>query len=183
MNRSFRSAAAFVFGGLAWWLSTLTLPGAESPAFLRESDWAQSLGAARAAFAGKPTELAAAAFAAYPRQTDWLLQDCGGDLKAWLETPTNADPSAAPWLRRSVAGVSGETGSGSFSLPSTCPCRSKKRNASRPSANTPNRPVSLTFFPSAFARSGSDTTPTSVQSVTSCGPIPMLAAYQSYLQV
>ena len=110
MNRSFRSAAAFVFGGLAWWLSTLTLPGAESPPFQRESDWAQSLGAAKAAFAGKPTELAAAAFAAYPRQTDWLLQDCGGDLKVWLETPTNADPSAAPWLRRSVAAVSGETG-------------------------------------------------------------------------
>jgi hypothetical protein len=84
--------------------------GAEAPAFPSESEWAQSLGAAKAAFAGRPAELAAAAFAAHPRQTDWLLQDCAGDLKVWLETPADAEPSTTPWLKRVLESARGEEG-------------------------------------------------------------------------
>jgi len=74
---------------------------AEPPGLVRKGDWAETLCASRAVFAGKANDLAMAAFRAFPRQTDWLLQDCGGDLAEWLAPA--ADPIAASWLKRVLA--------------------------------------------------------------------------------
>jgi hypothetical protein len=112
MDRSIRRTTASAIAVAAVWLFLPHLPmrGADDPVFPREADWAQSLTAARASFVGKPAELAAAAFAAYPRQTDWLLQDCGGDLTLWLEAAVSVDSASTPWVSRALEAVGGEAG-------------------------------------------------------------------------
>lgn len=70
-----------------------------------QADWADTMAAAREGAAGNAADLAAGAMARFPRQTDWLLQDCGGDLAAWQAWPADGDPVSAPWLARVLAAL------------------------------------------------------------------------------
>lgn len=95
MMMTLRPSLFLALVGLA---ASLNLAAADPPALDLKTDWAETLCANRAAFAGRASDLALAAFRAFPRQTDWLLQDCGGDLAVWLAPA--GEPSAASWLKR-----------------------------------------------------------------------------------